>query len=66
MRFVQELERRFAAWVENLDYVYEHNLKPGVSYWVRSQPGVFPGHFAAKRITMHDVVAGCALGYEWI
>lgn len=33
----QELERRFEAWVNNLEYVYEHNMKPGVSYWVRAR-----------------------------
>lgn len=32
---LQEVERRFAAWAANLEYVYEHNLKPDVSYWVR-------------------------------
>lgn len=47
---LQELERRFAVWMDNLHYVLEYNSKHS-SHWV-SQPGNHVGVKCAGKVSV--------------
>jgi hypothetical protein len=50
MCFEQEVEHRFAVWLENLEYVVQHNEREGTSYWVRGHLLFHPHVFARSML----------------